>query len=648
MFTSFSRGDTTESRFKYASFWQRLVAVSIDELNLLLISIFILLSSLLAMFSAFGAPYYSEPCPVGFCFTPAGVAGVMVSGSLILLFLPWLYTALYESSSWQSTPGKRMLGLVVKEPDGSKCTFMRSTYKLFVQTVSVILLTCVTGVALWGLDSILSCLPLYDLLPADLRCFCSLVIEPLIKGAVTIALLCLVLFRGKQTLVDRISGRIVICQDNEEQGTLKTPDAVWKTFRQWMLSTLTQFTLLLAVCALPLFTGLLFTAGDLWRKLDRVTSGAVLEKTLEPYEIQPGPFDSISGLYFIRYLIAEHQNPLYLPESIKNVEATLPGFTRFYADANGIIGDVLYRLKSKSAARFYSHSLSINPRQVHCASRWTELVQPKPGANSSGSSFESPIAISENQSPALLPAAASLTEAVRNISAGNRELARQNLMSVSNGDACSFRAKQLLTYINLENCYYDGVITGARALYQLDSKSSAPCAFAANALSREGFSRSALPLAMSAVEADPNSSYARAILVDVACCLGLHELAKEQALIAIKLNANEPEAHLQMAHLYRLQSKLFDAKKEVDIAVKLKPGSPSVHQERYEIERRLGDFSNLSTDLVYLSDRAYRPRVSRELPLTALYASDLPREILSQCRKIYAKAATLIYGAAIE
>ncbi|MBX9947605.1 MAG: RDD family protein [Candidatus Obscuribacterales bacterium] len=629
MFTSFSRGDATEPRFKYASFWQRLVAVSIDELNLCLISMFILAISLLAMFSAFGAPYYSVPCPVGFCFTPAGVAGVIVSGSLILLFLPWLYTALYESSSWQSTPGKRMLGLVVKEPDGSKCTFMRSTYKLFVQAVSVIVITGVTGVVLGGLDGIFARSFLYDLLPAELRCLYYLVIDPLMKGVVTIALLCLVLFRGKQTLVDKISGRIVVCEDNthEDHGAIKTPGSVWKSFSCWMRSTITQFTLLLVLCALPLFTGLLFTAGDLWRKLDRVTSGAVLEKTPEPYETRPEPLDSISGFYFIRYLFAEHQNVLYLPESINSVETTLPGFARFYADANGIIGDALYAFGNKSALHFYSHSLAVNPNQVHYANRWTELVQPDSGVHARVSSFESPTATlsptSESRLAALLPAADSLTAAVKYICVGNRELARQNLMSIRDGDPGYFKAKQLLTYINLENCYYDEVVAGARALYQLDANSSAPYAFAASALSRQGYTRSALPLAMSAVVADPNSSYARAILVDVASCLGLHGVAGEQALTALKLDANEPEAHLQIAHLYRLQSKLLDAKKEVNIAVALKPGSPSVHQERYEIERRLGDFSNLSTDLVYLNDCAYRPRMSREKPYTSSYASSI-------------------------
>lgn len=642
MFTPFSRVDTSGSNFRYAGFWHRLVAVSIDELNLGTISLFILASSSLSFVFAFGGPYHSAASPFGFCFTPAGVAGVLVSGGIILLFLPWLYTALYESSSWQATPGKRMLGLVVKEQDGSRCSFLRSTYKLLVQTFCVIVLSSAVGIALAGIDSIFTGSPLYHLFPAELRCLYHLVLEPLTQLVATVWLLCFALFRGEQTLVDKISRRIVVHEDqcSQTQGTFKAPCTTWKSSFDWLRSTFAQLILLFALCALPLLTGLFFTAGDMWRKLDKATSGSVLKETLPPSQIQPGLFESLSGLYTIRYLFAEYQNQFYLPESIKSVESMLPGFTHFYSDANGIIGDALYAVGKKSAARhFYAHALSVNPHEKSYAMRWSEQVQPEAGKAVLESSFSSP---TTGQSPASkreadlpLSSSNSLALAMDSVFAGNLELAKQHLMSIKSGDPDAFKAKQLATYIDLESCRYNGVLDGARALHKLDSSSSSSYAFAANALTRQGYASSALPLALSAVEADPNSSYARACLVAAACRLGLNEFAKEQALLAIKLNADEPEAHLQLAHFYRLQSKLYDARKEINTALALNPCSPSSHRERYEIERRLGDFSNLSSDLVFLNAFSFRPIVSPESVGASRYADAASSGLSSEVESVF-------------
>lgn len=625
--------EESEPTFRYANFWQRLIAVAIDELNLGIISTLVLAISCLPMIFAFAGPYYKTASPVGFSFTPAGVAGVMLSGGLILLFLPWLYTALYESSPWQSTPGKRMLRLVVKEPDGSKCSFWRSTYKLSIQTICVLVLTCAVGIALSWLDSIFIGSTLYEMFPADLRFWYRLVMVPLIQFFATITFLCVILFRGKQTLIDKISGRIIVCETEEpqtsQQGPFKTPGNAWRSVINWLRSTFTQFTLLFALCSLPLITGLIFTAGDLWRKLDKVTSGSALAETLPASEMKPGLFESISGLYFIRYLIAESQSQFDLPEAANGVERTLPGFSRFYADANGVIGDALYRVgKQSSAMSFYAHALSINPHEEHYATRWAELAQPRTGTRPLESSFASPIvAINSTveRSPAsVLYESDSLQKAVEYAVTGNRELAKQRLMLIKPDDPDNFKAKQLSIYIDLENSHYNAALESARKLHKLAPSSSSPYAFAANTHTLQGFPKSALPLALSAVEADPKSSYARAALADAACLLGLHEFAKSQALLAIKFNPNEPEGNLQLAHLYRLQSQLINAKKEVDIALALNPGSPFAHQERYEIERRLGDFSDVAADLAYLNDIGYRPRMSLGSATSSPYSGVMP------------------------
>lgn len=163
-------------------------------------------------------------------------------------------------------------------------------------------------------------------------------LEPLTQIVATVWLLCFALFRGEQTLVDKISRRIVVHEDQclQTEGTFKAPCTVWKSSFDWLRSTFAQLILLFALCALPV------TAGEMWQKSYRAACESVLKETLPPSQIQPGFFESLSGLYTGRYLFAEYQNQFYLPESIKSVAGMLPGFTHLYGDANGIIGDALY------------------------------------------------------------------------------------------------------------------------------------------------------------------------------------------------------------------------------------------------------------------------------------------------------------------
>jgi uncharacterized RDD family membrane protein YckC len=78
----------------------------------------------------------------------------------------WLYYALCEASSWQATPGKRVLGLYVADLHGRPITFMRATIRHFAKIISS--LTFLVGYILAGFtekkqalhDMIASCLVL--------------------------------------------------------------------------------------------------------------------------------------------------------------------------------------------------------------------------------------------------------------------------------------------------------------------------------------------------------------------------------------------------------------------------------------------------------------------------------------------------------
>ena len=90
----------------YASVWKRFWAFMIDLA--VFIVLFILLAQLLNDFTV----------------------------SLILLVIIWLYYALLESSPWQASLGKRLMGLKVVDKRGRRLTFSKATKRLLVRLVT--------------------------------------------------------------------------------------------------------------------------------------------------------------------------------------------------------------------------------------------------------------------------------------------------------------------------------------------------------------------------------------------------------------------------------------------------------------------------------------------------------------------------------
>jgi uncharacterized RDD family membrane protein YckC len=115
-----------QSPVTYAGFWLRLVAALVD---------------CLALFIPF--------CIVALIVT---VTVRLVSatrgydpGALIFTVLPpvtivatWLYFAVMESSSWQATLGKKILGLYVTDVEGKHLSFGRATGRFFARSLSSI------------------------------------------------------------------------------------------------------------------------------------------------------------------------------------------------------------------------------------------------------------------------------------------------------------------------------------------------------------------------------------------------------------------------------------------------------------------------------------------------------------------------------
>lgn len=61
----------------------------------------------------------------------------------------WLYFALFESSRWQATPGKRAIGLKVTDVNGVRIRFSHASLRFFAKTLSAA--TIGVGFAMAGL-----------------------------------------------------------------------------------------------------------------------------------------------------------------------------------------------------------------------------------------------------------------------------------------------------------------------------------------------------------------------------------------------------------------------------------------------------------------------------------------------------------------
>lgn len=58
---------------------------------------------------------------------------------LLMQLASWLYFATFESSRWQATPGKKVLGLLVTDLEGRRLSFIRASGRYFGKIISSLL-----------------------------------------------------------------------------------------------------------------------------------------------------------------------------------------------------------------------------------------------------------------------------------------------------------------------------------------------------------------------------------------------------------------------------------------------------------------------------------------------------------------------------
>lgn len=121
-----------QTQFAYAGFWLRLVAYIIDAIILgFIFGAFVVLPLMHGSIYVNGNSFPEIMRQMGPQLGRARFISVLGA---------WLYYALFESSAWQATLGKKALGLEVTDLHGKRISFGRATGRYFGKIISAMIL----------------------------------------------------------------------------------------------------------------------------------------------------------------------------------------------------------------------------------------------------------------------------------------------------------------------------------------------------------------------------------------------------------------------------------------------------------------------------------------------------------------------------
>ena len=125
-------------QFVYGDFWARLIAYVLD--GIIIGVVFVPLA--LILFAVMGAAAHlhdledlqrhGSPDPA---FVVA-IISLVATFAIASLLLSWLYHAYFESSSWQGTPGKKVMNIYITDLNGHPITFWHATGRLLAKIIS--------------------------------------------------------------------------------------------------------------------------------------------------------------------------------------------------------------------------------------------------------------------------------------------------------------------------------------------------------------------------------------------------------------------------------------------------------------------------------------------------------------------------------
>ena len=117
----------------YGGFWRRVLGAIVDGLIVGLVMMPIKLALGLANL---GLALQDS-------LRPESIAAMIAAGLsfwLLSSIASWLYGAGFESSRWQATPGKMVVGVKVTDPEGRRISFARATGRQFGKWLSGLIL----------------------------------------------------------------------------------------------------------------------------------------------------------------------------------------------------------------------------------------------------------------------------------------------------------------------------------------------------------------------------------------------------------------------------------------------------------------------------------------------------------------------------
>lgn len=116
----------TELPVAYGGFWLRLVAALVDSVAMFIPFCIVAFIVTVVVKLVSAAKGYDPGTAILAVFPPVAIVGI------------WLYFAVMESSSWQATLGKKLVGLYVTDIEGKKLSLGRATGRTFAKYLSSI------------------------------------------------------------------------------------------------------------------------------------------------------------------------------------------------------------------------------------------------------------------------------------------------------------------------------------------------------------------------------------------------------------------------------------------------------------------------------------------------------------------------------
>ena len=128
----------------YAGLGRRFIAFIVDIILVLLAGIIVITFFSLtnglkyAYYMGVSHVHYSELTEAG--TLDAAMGPILAAIGMLLIVIPWLYFAGFESSRSQATPGKVLMHLIVTDLEGGKPSFARTTLRFFGKYISALII----------------------------------------------------------------------------------------------------------------------------------------------------------------------------------------------------------------------------------------------------------------------------------------------------------------------------------------------------------------------------------------------------------------------------------------------------------------------------------------------------------------------------